>query len=281
MADAPLVSICIPVYNGEQFIAEAIGSAIAQGYPRLEVLVQDNASTDGTWELLVSLADRYTELSIERNESNIGMSPNWNRVVNRASGEYVLLMSADDYLEPEFLGRCIEAFGESDADIVTTDHYLLRDGSRQGRRMRLAGGLYRDFASKVIMLNPFSINFSLFRRSAVERLKGDGNMFDNHLFVCDYDLWMRAALGSMRVLYLDARLGTYRVHGANLSRNVMRMNRQAALVVLRHRKGLKECCVFAYRITMLRFMARVVRNFVRYGRLDRRLLNALFAGFWR
>ena len=272
----PLVSICIPVYNGAEFIVEAVESALGQGYPGLEILIQDNASTDGTWEILSSLADKHSELSIERNEINIGMSPNWNRVLGRARGEYVLIMSADDYLEPVVLKKCMEALAESGADMVTTNHYNLRDGEKKVRRMRMRPGVYRHFPREILLFNPFPIVFALFKKRTIEMMSADGKLFDETFpYTCDYDLLIRLSLAGLRLHYLSEPLTTYRIHASNLSRQIIRMNRQAALVLFRHKKKLREACGITYRVTMLRFMLRVLRNAVRLGRFDKRLFRIL------
>lgn len=273
---APLVSICIPVYNGAEFIAEAVESALQQGYPNLEIVIQDNASTDDTWKIVRSLAHKHPELSIERNKKNIGMSPNWNRVLGRARGEYVLLMSADDYLEPEFLRKCMEALSEGGADMVTTNHYNLRDGVKKVRRMRMRPGGYRYFPREILLFNPFPIVFALFKRRTIEMMSTDGKLFDETFpYTCDYELLIRISLSGLRLYYLSQPLTTYRIHASNLSRQILRMNRQAALVLFMHKKKLREACGMTYRFTMLRFMLRVLRNAVRLGRFDKRLFRIL------
>jgi glycosyltransferase involved in cell wall biosynthesis len=97
---APLVSVCIPVYNGERYIVETIQSVISQKHTNIEIVVQDNASQDGTWDILKAMSCRDSRLSIMKNATNVGMAPNWNLVVNRARGEYIMLLSADDLISP-------------------------------------------------------------------------------------------------------------------------------------------------------------------------------------
>jgi len=272
----PLVSICIPVYNGAEFIEQAVESALAQGYENLEVLVQDNASTDDTWEIVSSLAGKHSELNIERNATNIGMSPNWNMVMGRARGEYVLIMSADDYLEPVFLRKCMEALAESGADMVTTNHYNLRDGEKKVRRMRMRPGVYQYFPREILLFNPFPIVFALFKRRTIEMMSADGKLFDETFpYTCDYELLIRLSLSGLRLHFLSEPLTTYRLHASNLSRQILRMNRQAALVLFRHKRKLRKACGITYRMTMLRFMLRVLRNVVRLGRFDKRLFRIL------
>jgi glycosyltransferase involved in cell wall biosynthesis len=80
-----LVSVCIPVFNSVKYVQETIDSILAQDYPNLEIIVQDNVSTDGTWELLQKLAKEHPQLSIAQNKTNVGMAPNFNIAINRGT----------------------------------------------------------------------------------------------------------------------------------------------------------------------------------------------------
>ena len=275
----PLVSVCIPVYNGAKYIREAIRSVIDQRYPNLEILVQDNASTDATPEILQELARLHPQLSFLRNDVNIGMAPNWNAVIERAHGDYIMLLSADDYLEPEFLAACLDVFATTDSSVVTTNHYWLIRSNKTRRIMPISGGTYRDFTGTVLILNPFSINFTLFSRNAVERLKQNGRLFKESIVTCDYDLWIRLASTDMITHYITLPLGTYRVHDENISRQKIRMNREAADVVLDHRQDLVTSHPVVYRLTIARFIARIFFNLMRFRKYDKDSLQALYHGW--
>jgi glycosyltransferase involved in cell wall biosynthesis len=271
---SPKVSICIPVYNGLKFIDETVRSVQAQTETDFELLIQDNCSTDGTWEYLQELRTREPRLRPERNSSNIGMSGNWNAVIDRAQGEYVLLLSADDLLDLSFLTDCLEAFRAHDAKVVSTDLRLLFDDHSRPRRIHLREGLYRHHASTVLLKNPFSINFTLFERELLDSMRRFGKVFGPYL-TCDYGLHLRVALSGQGVYYIDRMLGTYRFHGGNLSLQTRRMNRQAALTVLTYREQLLQRCRATFDFTLLRFMLRAIVKALRGQPLDRRLIGLL------
>lgn len=259
---SPLVSICIPVYNAERFIVETVQSALAQTYPNVEIVIQDNASTDNTWTLLQALAQQQASLQIQQNPTNGGPNANFNRVVARARGSYINILGADDTLHPTFIENCLQAFRQHSADVVTANYTLLKAGQRHPRRIKLNAGVPADLPSVILLQNPFMQPFTLFRRDIVERFTQAGRLFHPNLLPIDLDLWLRMALAGVKIFYLPDDLGTYRKHGRNLSDNLCRLNPQVVLVVLRLREQLKRARPLAYRLTMLRF---IIRQFVYYG----------------
>ena len=104
----PKVSIMIPTYNQERFIAQAIESALMQDYPALEVIVADDGSTDRTGEIAASYDD--PRLKYIRNPHNLGRVGNYhNTLYEHASGEWVVNLDGDDYYtDPRFVSRSID-----------------------------------------------------------------------------------------------------------------------------------------------------------------------------
>jgi len=104
----PGVSIGIPVYNGERFLREALDSLLAQTYLDFELIISDNASTDGTEEICRMYAVQDRRVRYYRNAKNVGVGPNFNRVFELSTGDYFKWASADDICKPEHLARCLE-----------------------------------------------------------------------------------------------------------------------------------------------------------------------------
>ena len=117
MSDRPLVSIGLPVYNGENFIEAAIGSILNQTFTDFELIISDNASTDHTAAICQGYAERDRRVRYYRNERNLGSAPNFNRTFELASGTYFKWMAHDDVLAPDFLAAEVEAL-EADPDAV-------------------------------------------------------------------------------------------------------------------------------------------------------------------
>jgi glycosyltransferase involved in cell wall biosynthesis len=110
-----LVTIGLPVFNGERYVSSAIESLLGQDYQNLELVISDNASTDTTPEILEWWAQRDNRIRLFRNPENLGAAANFNRVLELAEGQYFRWAGYDDLLEPEMLTRCVttlEATGD-------------------------------------------------------------------------------------------------------------------------------------------------------------------------
>jgi glycosyltransferase involved in cell wall biosynthesis len=104
---APLVSIMVPVYNRRQLLADCVKSALAQTWRDLEVVVVDNASTDGTWDVCREFARADRRVRIFRNPENIGPVRNWQRCFREAEGRYGKLLFSDDVLSSHYLEKTL------------------------------------------------------------------------------------------------------------------------------------------------------------------------------
>src|SRR5438093_1456319 len=109
LPNLPLVSVIVPVFNGERYLRESLDSIIAQSYPRPEVLIMDDASTDGTPAIIASYGDR---VCCHRQSRNRGIYGNMNDGIALARGEYIAIYHADDVYHPSIIEREV-AFLES------------------------------------------------------------------------------------------------------------------------------------------------------------------------
>jgi glycosyltransferase involved in cell wall biosynthesis len=132
------VSVVIPVFNRHDLIAAAVQSALTQVIDGLEVVVIDNCSQDGTWELLQELAD--PRLRCLRNESNVGLFENFNRCAAQARGEYILFLGSDDRLEAGFLAHAVGLLDAEPSAALLSSRGRLID--RQGRGKGSIGGRF-------------------------------------------------------------------------------------------------------------------------------------------
>ncbi|MEJ2720639.1 MAG: glycosyltransferase [bacterium] len=111
----PLVSIGMPVFNGEDYVDGAIRSLLAQTFSDFELIISDNASTDSTADICREHAEKDERIRLLTNEKNLGAAENYNRVFRASSGgKYFKWAAHDDLCAPEFLERCIAALERDD-----------------------------------------------------------------------------------------------------------------------------------------------------------------------
>lgn len=130
----PRVSIGVPVYNGERYLAATLDSLIAQTFDEFELVICDNASTDRTAEIAQAYSGRDRRIRYVPSDRNIGSVRNFNRAFQLATGEYFRWFSADDLAAPESLARCVEVLDQEPAVVLAYPKTRLIDGQGQAIR---------------------------------------------------------------------------------------------------------------------------------------------------
>ena len=115
----PQVSILIPVFNRKNYIAQCIQSALDQSFADHEIVVVDNASDDGTWEICQQFAALDPRVRVFRNEENIGPVRNWIRCAQEARGHYSKMLFSDDLLEPDCVARMLVPLENPEVGLVS------------------------------------------------------------------------------------------------------------------------------------------------------------------
>jgi glycosyltransferase involved in cell wall biosynthesis len=105
--ETPRVSIGLPVYNGENYLREALDSILAQTFPHFELIISDNASTDKTREICEAYVARDRRIRYYRYDKNIGLAGNFNRVLALSTGDFFKWAAHDDVIAHDFLAKCV------------------------------------------------------------------------------------------------------------------------------------------------------------------------------
>ena len=193
---SPVVSVCIPVYNTERFILDAVRSVLSQSYQDFEIVIVDNASTDRTPALLATLDD--PRIRVFHNERNIGAQGNFNRALSLAQGRYVKVLCADDVIYPSCLERqvaVLEADPERAIAIVGCARDIIDEHGRQWLRRGFPGAPARVPGSAAIAktirsgTNIFGEPAAVLARTA--DMTGAGGFDPRFGFCLDLDLWCR------------------------------------------------------------------------------------------
>jgi len=131
----PPLTVGMPVYNGERYVAEAIESIIDQTFGDFEFIISDNASTDGTEDVCRSYAAKDSRITYSRLAENCGAAPNFNRVFLMSRSEHFKFAASDDLCAPPFLELCMAAYQDAPTDLVLCFPKTVKidaDGNHQG-----------------------------------------------------------------------------------------------------------------------------------------------------
>jgi glycosyltransferase involved in cell wall biosynthesis len=130
----PLLSVGMPVYNGERYLRDALDSLLAQSFSDFEVIISDNASTDKTREICEAYQAKHSRIRYYPNQVNRGAAWNYNRVFHLASAAYFKWAAHDDMLAPDFLEKCVQVLDQEPEVVLVYPGSLLfeADGRQKG-----------------------------------------------------------------------------------------------------------------------------------------------------
>lgn len=241
--ELPLVSVCIPTYNGEQFIAEAISSVLSQTYSAIELIISDDQSQDYTLAIAQSFQEK-TSIPISILTHNpLGLAENSNFCIDQSQGKYIKFLYQDDILKPNCIEKMVN-LAETDFDIGLVFSPREMFFYNQDNIDLDLMAVYQEFANlHQSWLNLNSIQWGtelladpnlwqhpinkigepstvLLRKSIFERIAG----FDPQLNqLVDLDLWWRI-LGHFKVGFVKETLSLFRLHSQQKTYQNMQEN---------------------------------------------------------
>ncbi|MGZ4757197.1 MAG: glycosyltransferase family 2 protein [Acidimicrobiia bacterium] len=216
--ELPLVSIIIPAYNVEAYIAQAVDSALAQTYPRVEVVVVNDGSTDGTAEIIAGYGDRIVAV----NQENQGPGAARNSGLRAAHGSLIGLLDSDDIWLPERLDAVVPLLMDRpEIGMVTSNSYVMEGTTPTlkqcygDRRRHPFPAREQDQLDEIAQRNFLFVSV-VFRKNLVDRF-GEFDAAMRFMRSEDYELWTRFLVNGARAAYVPAPLGYYRVRPGSLS----------------------------------------------------------------
>ncbi|WP_445717953.1 glycosyltransferase family 2 protein [Flavobacterium sp.] len=204
-----MISVILPVYNGEKFISDAINSILKQTHENFELIIVNDCSTDSTLEIISEFALQDSRIKIITNPINKKLPASLNIGHQNASGDYITWTSDDNLYKPNAFEECLHHLQNSNSHIVYTDFDLINDNGTVLKRRTLSEPEY------LVNGNCVGASF-LYKREVYETLKG----YNEDLFLVeDYDFWLRALI-TFKFKYVPESLYFYRSHGDSLSSQI-------------------------------------------------------------
>jgi glycosyltransferase involved in cell wall biosynthesis len=236
--NAPLISVCIPTFNGGKFLRQAVDSVLEQDYPNFEILVADNCSTDETSNLVHNLLEKGRgQIRYHRNYRNIGLAGNFNRCLEYARGAYIKFLCVDDLLLPGCLTIMADALTRyPSANIACGARVIINESGEPIALKRYSSKRVLVSGKQAIARCVFGTNFIgeptavMFRKSDVT-----SGFRDDIPQLLDMEMWFRL-LEKGDLVNIERPLCVVRMHAAQMSD----MNRKSGSLVLDHVKIFEE-----------------------------------------
>ncbi|MEH2059452.1 MAG: glycosyltransferase [Nostoc sp.] len=233
----PPVTICIPTYNGEKFIAETIASAFWQTYPNIEIILSDDNSTDRTVEISKSLKQKTSFDFLILEHSQYGLAQNWNFCISQAKGKYIKFLFQDDLLEPTAIEEMVN-LAEQDEEIglvfsprtlFTNTGHTVYDSNflmhHEAKDVHKAWSTLKPIQSgQQLLLDPNILGSPinkigepstvLIRKDVFEKV---GLFNPEFCQLVDLEMWLRI-MSQFKVGFVDQVLSHFRIHSEQQTR---------------------------------------------------------------
>ena len=203
-----LISIVLPVYNGERFLEESIESILQQTYSEWELLLLDDCSSDRTPEICSSYETKDSRIHYYRNENNLKLPGNLNKGFSLAKGSLLTWTSDDNRYRPNALERMYSVLKEKQADLVYASCQIMDENGTYGEFVQADPKTIDHIVGSDVVGACF-----LYTRSAYEEV---GDYDTNLILVEDFDYWQRM-IACRKAVAIDEILYDYRMHSGSLT----------------------------------------------------------------
>lgn len=223
--EKPLVTVVLTAYNHEKYIGETLSSIFVQTYAKIQVIVIDNASTDGTVSVIEKMLPEGSDFLIVRNLTNLGLCRAFNQGLSLARGKYIIDLAADDIMLSTRIENQVEAFeklGEDYGVVFTNARYIEAGGKllnfhypvnnkEKSKKIIPSGDVYKSVLENYFICTPTM----MMRTQMLINMGG----YDESLFFEDFDFWVRSSV-EFKYFYLDEVLTLKRNVPDSLSKQV-------------------------------------------------------------
>jgi len=236
----PLVSVILPAYNHDKYVAESINSVLKQSYTNFELIIINDGSSDSTDEIISSIYNENKSAIKYISKKNEGLIKTLNLALKISKGRYITFIASDDKWMREKLKIQVD-FMQKNPDIYMsfTDAYFLKQFSETSIKYttykpnikKIFKKDKKNIFNKMIIENLVISLTTIIKREFIEEL----GFFDEDLIYEDYDMWLRVSK-KHKISYIDRVTAYYRIHDANFSRNTRKMIKGTLQILFKHYK---------------------------------------------
>ena len=230
----PLVSICIPTYNGDKYLVECLESCVNQFFKDFEIIICDDGSSDKTISIIESYALKYSFIKFTKNEKKLGLVGNWNKCIELSSGQWIKFVFQDDYISDDCLEKFVKEINDTSQLIVCKRQFILPEQASSDlvnyytnvvRTLENTSNVLGNFFSpkliSKITVENICLNFIgepsliFFKKSIVNEV----GLFNSSLKqICDLEFALRIA-SKFGLTYIPHQLCAFRIHQNSTTSN--------------------------------------------------------------
>ncbi|MBQ9591129.1 MAG: glycosyltransferase [Butyrivibrio sp.] len=165
--NVPIVSVIMPIYNGEKSCKRAINSVLQQTYKYIELIVINDGSKDGTLEIVQKYADTDSRIIVV-NQPNSGVSVARNHGLEKCSGDYIVFIDSDDYMESEFVESLLKVILRDNSNIAMCGYNNLYSDGRKVQKNPFSGETMKDTLESIVSSNDINYLWNkMYRRELI------------------------------------------------------------------------------------------------------------------
>lgn len=206
-----MVSIVTPNYNCSRFIAMTINSVIAQSYTNWELIIVDDCSTDGSYEIALKFAEQDSRIKVIRNEINSGAAISRNKAIELAKGEFIAFLDSDDIWMPNKLQKQIEFMKDNNCDFSFTEYEHIDE---ENNSLHLVANITKKLNYNKMMMHcwPGCLTV-MYNQSVTGKVYAEDIKKNN-----DHALFLRVLKKCSNAMGMPELLAKYRIRKGSISR---------------------------------------------------------------
>lgn len=274
----PLVTVIIPAYNHEAYVADCIESVCNQTYKNIQLIIIDDGSTDNTKQEIEKTLARKKKDALFISKKNEGLIKTLNFGITLARGKYFSSLASDDLWLPNKIEKQVELMENNPTTgFIFSDAYFCYDMQKTDVKysrykpgiLKFKSGIPISLYNKLLVENLIISTTVLIKMEALQAI----GCFDSTLTYEDYDMWLRLSR-EFKIIYLNEPLAYYRIHGSNFSKQNLKMLKGATHTLSKQYELLKKEHSLLYIVALqVMFYFKLIKTKLRKRKIIRLIKN--------
>lgn len=206
MSKKPLITVLIPAYNAELYIAEAIESILNQTYTNFELIIINDCSTDSTEKIIKEYAKKDSRLVLINNKQNLRISKTLNKGLNIAKGKYIVRMDADDWSYPDRIEKQVKLMENNPEVVLSSGNMEICDSEMNVKNKSNLPTTNENIRKVILQYNPMVHPAMIFKRDVALSIGGYNEETKSEDYMFTIDMSSKGELANLQDVILKYRV---------------------------------------------------------------------------